>query len=123
VDSAGVSASSAATAEPLRFPSGAIVAGLLAAVIGLLALAISNIAATGDAGFKTAITLHTGIGPYSGKELISWTAWIASWFVLHFALRKKELDLQRWFGIFMVGLLVAVLLVWPPVFEAIAHAL
>jgi hypothetical protein len=99
------------------------VAGLLAAVIGLLALAIANIAATADAALARAITLHTGIGPYSGKELISWVAWLVSWFGLHLALRKRELDLTRWFGIFMVGLLLAVLLVWPPVFEAIAKAL
>lgn len=71
--------------------------------------------------FKTAIALNTGIGPYSGKEVIAFSAWFGSRLVLHFALRTRELNLKRWFGVFLAALLVAVLPVWPPVFEAIAE--
>lgn len=108
-------------AGDVRIPSGVAVAALMAAVIGLLVLGVVNIISAIDAGFKTAITLNTGIGPYSGKEVIAFSAWFGSWLVLHFALRKRELNMKRWFGVFLAALLVAVLLVWPPVFEAIAE--
>ena len=76
-----------------------------------------------DAGFAKAITLNAGIGPYSGKELFWLGGWFVSWIVLHVALRNKALNLRTWFGVFMGGMLVATVLVWPPIFEAIADAL
>ena len=113
------------TEEPvaLRFPTGVILAALLAAWIGLMALAITNIAAGADAGFRSWITLHSGIGPYSGKQLFMYVAWFVSWPVLHLGLRRREMDLKRGFGFFLIGILVATLLMWPPIFEAIADAL
>ena len=107
----------------LKFPTGAIVAALLAAWIGLMTLAITNIAADVDNGFKNAITLNAGIGPYSGKELFMFVGWFVSWPVLHFALRKRDLKVKKWFAAFLAGVLVAVLLMWPPIFGAIAAAI
>ena len=105
------------------FPTGTFVAALLAAMIGLLVLGAVNIYSIVDAGFNKAITLNAGIGPYSGKEVFWLTGWFLSWIILHFAVRKKTLNLRKWFGVFMVGMLVATLLVWPPIFEAIGKAL
>lgn len=93
----------------------------MAAVIGLLVHGVVNIISAIDAGFKTAIALNTGIRPYSGREVIAFRARFGSRLVLHFALRKRELSRKRWFGVFLAALLVAVLFVWPPVFEAIAE--
>ena len=107
----------------LKFPTGAIVASLVAAWIGLMTLAVVNIAADVNSGFKTWITLHQGIGPYSGKEVLLLVAWFVSWPILHVALRRRELNLKKWFGAFMVGILVATVLMWPPLFEAIADAI
>lgn len=98
-----------------------MVAALLAAWLGLMSLAIANIAADVNTGFKAWITLHEGIGPYSGKEAFLLGIWLLSWPILHVALRHRELDLKRWFGIFLVGMLIATLLNWPPIFEAIAE--
>jgi len=88
-----------------------------------MTLAITNIAADVDNGFKTAITLNAGIGPYSGKELFMFVGWFVSWPVLHFALRKRDLKVKKWFAAFLAGVLVAVLLMWPPIFGAIAAAI
>ncbi len=110
------------SAKP-RLPNGAAIAALYGGVIGLLVLGISNIYADLDPGFSKAITLNAGIGPYSGKELLMFVAWVVSWVVLHAILRKREANLKRWFGIFLVLLLVATLLVWPPIFEFIADSL
>lgn len=107
----------------LRLPTGAMIAALYAAVVGLLTLAIVNIASDVDAGFKAWITLHSGIGPYSGKVVLMLVAWAVAWPVLHVALRRREVNVRRWFGVFLVLLFVATILMWPPVFEAIADAL
>lgn len=121
----GADATSHGEAEGLRanFPAGTVVAALLAAMIGLLVLGWANIYSDVDADFRTAITLNAGIGPYSGKEVFWLGSWGASWAVLHFSLRSKALNIRKWFGVFMVGMLIATLLVWPPVFEAIGSAL
>ncbi len=110
-------------AVEIKIPSGVAVAALLAAVIGLLVLGVVNIWSDVSTPFKDAITLNKGIGPYSGKEVFLLAGWLVSWVGLHFVLRKRELNVKKWFGIAMGLLLVAVLLVWPPIFEAIANAI
>lgn len=112
-----------ATGAEMKIPSGVAIAALLAAVIGLLVLAIVNIAADVNAPFRDAITYNKGIGPYSGKEVFMFGGWFVSWIGLHFALRKRDLNVKKWFGVTMVLLLAAALLVWPPIFEAIADAI
>ena len=107
----------------VKVPSGVAIAALLAMALGLVTLGVVNIASAVDVGFKNAITLNSGIGPYSGKEVIAYGVWFASWIVLHFALRTRDLNVRKWFGVTMVHVFVAVLLVWPPIFEGIAHAL
>lgn len=107
----------------LRLATGAMIAALYAAVVGLLTLAIVNIASDVDGGFRAWITLHSGIGPYSGKVVLMLVAWAVSWPVLHVVLRRREVHVRTWFGVFLVLLLVATVLMWPPVFEAIADAL
>lgn len=105
----------------LKFKTGVIAAAFLAALIGLLVFAVVNIAADANDGFKTAITLNAGIGPYSGKQVFLIVSWLISWPIFHFALRNRDVDLRKWFGVFLAGLFVAVLLVWPPIFVGIAN--
>ena len=107
----------------LKFKTGVLVAALLAALIGLIVFAVVNIAADVNSGFRTSITLNNGIGPYSGKQVFLIGSWLLTWPILHFLLRNRDVNLRRWFGVFLIGLLVAVLLMWPPVFEGIANAI
>jgi hypothetical protein len=110
-------------------PSGAAVAALLASGLGMLALAVVNLAAEASEAFAT--SLHqvgklwmpgaAGIGPYSGKETLSAAVWVVSWLVLHPALRGKEMDVARWLVVFLVGIGVATTLLWPPVFLFLVH--
>jgi len=106
----------------LKFPTGVAMAVLLAAAIGLLSLGLANIYSAIDTGFRAAITLNSGIGPYSGKEVFLFAGWFGSWMVLHFALRRREVNVKKWFGVFMGLMFVATLLVWPPVVAGIADA-
>lgn len=61
-----------------------------------------------------------GIGPYSGKETLALMAWLGTWQILHYALRNKDLEISRWFIVFLVGVGIATTLIWPPVFEYLA---
>lgn len=109
-------------------PSGAAIAALLAAAVGMLTLAVVNTVTAASPAFNTWV--HgigklwmpgaEGIGPYSGKETLSLVAWLGSWAVLHPALRAREMDLARWLVIFLVAVGIATTLIWPPVFEYLA---
>ncbi len=107
----------------LKFKTGMIAAALFAAWIGLMAFAIANIASDANGGVNNALKLNPGIGPYSGKEAIWLATWFISWPVLHVALRNRNVNLERWFGVFLSEMFVTVLLMWPAVFEAIADGI
>lgn len=105
--------------------NGAYVAAFLSASLGLLVLALVQVATRLSDSFqatvfdigKAWIPNAQGIGPYSGKETLMLVAWIGSWVGLHYALREKVLDIRTWFGVAMGILFLATLLMWPPVWH------
>lgn len=111
-----------------HIPGGIAVAALMAAMVGMLTLAVVNVFTTASPAFNTWVH-HVGklwmpgaqgIGPYSGKETLALVGWLGSWAILHFALRKRDLEISRWFIVFLVGVGIATTLIWPPVFEYLA---
>ena len=111
-----------------RVPGGVAVAALMAAMLGMLTLAVVNVFTAASKGFNTWV--HgvgklwmpgaEGIGPYSGKETLALVVWIVSWVVLDVALRRKDIEVSRWLIVFLVGVGIATTLIWPPVFEHLA---
>lgn len=109
-------------------PSGAAVAAIMSAVLGLITLALVNLGTQASKAFnawvhgigKLWMPGAEGIGPYSGKETLSLLVWVVSWIVLHIALRNRDLNLGRWLIAFLVGIGIATTLLWPPVFEYLA---
>jgi len=109
-------------------PNGEAVAALLAAMLGMLTLALVNQRTAMSAGVNAWV--HSigklwmpgaqGIGPYSGKETLALVAWIVGWAVLHPALRRREMSLSRWLIVFLLGVGIATTFIWPPVFEHVA---
>ena len=113
---------------PRHRPSGAAVAAILSAALGLITLAVVNLGTQASTPFnawvhgigKLWMPAAEGIGPYSGKETLSLAVWVASWILLHLVLRKHDLNLGRWLVVFLVGVGIATTLLWPPVFEYLA---
>lgn len=111
-----------------RVPGGIAVAALLSAMLGMLTLAVVNVFTAASKPFnawvhgvgKLWMPGAEGIGPYSGKETLALIAWLGSWLVLHVALRERDLEISRWFIVFLVGVAIATTLIWPPVFEYLA---
>jgi hypothetical protein len=111
-----------------RIPGGIAVAALMAAMLGMLTLALVNVVTTASPAFNTWV--HDvgklwmpgaqGIGPYSGKETLALIGWLGSWVILHRGLRKRDLEISRWLIVFLVGVGIATTLIWPPVFEYLA---
>jgi hypothetical protein len=58
------------------------------------------------------------VGPYSGKETVTAVVWLASWLVLHLALRKRHINPKPWFALALLLLLAGILGIWPPVWHA-----
>ncbi len=116
------------TPAPKGTPGGVAVAALLAAMLGMLTLAVVNVFTAASPAFNAWVHAvgklwmpgAEGIGPYSGKETLAAAAWIASWIVLHLALRKRDLEVSRWLIVFLIGVGIATTLIWPPVFEYLA---
>lgn len=112
-------------------PTGIGVAAYLAAGLGLVALAVSHLAAERSDAAKQAI--HglgkawmpgaEGIGPYAGKETIALIVWLGSWIVLHQWLKAKDVSV-KWSGVLFLALIgIATTLLWPPVTEWCVHVI
>ena len=110
-------------------PSGPACAAVLAAALGVLALALVQVVSEVSASFKGAMqTLGNswmpgaaGIGPYSGKETVALLVWLLSWALLHAIWARKELSVGRLGTLALVLIGVATTLVWPPVTEWFVH--
>ncbi len=109
--------------------SGAAQAAILAAMLGILALALVNLGTEVSESFK--IQVHNlgklwmpgaqSIGPYSGKETVALAVWLGSWFLLHRILQATEWPYGIVLVIFLVGMGISTTLLWPPVFTYLAH--
>lgn len=111
-------------------PSGPAAAVMIASGIGSLVIGIGVILNEYSAQIKTATGLDfnallqfdknyglgAGIGPLSGKVILATIAFFASWIILHFAWRKRDVNLGRAFAATMILLGLGFALTFPPIF-------
>ncbi|MBC8081456.1 MAG: hypothetical protein H7X86_14005 [Gorillibacterium sp.] len=102
---------------------GEIGAVLASVWIGMTAILVSHMWSVANPLVANQVLLRLGswipgwwgIGPYAGKETVGLIGWLLSWGILHFLLRKREFQLQKWMFGFLCGFLLVVILLWPPV--------
>lgn len=109
--------------------TGPAAAAVLAAGLGLFALALSQLLSeVSDPWKQTMQQLGNawmpgapGIGPYSGKETVALIVWLGSWALLHVLLKKRDVNLiaSGIIALMLIGL--ATTLLWPPVIELLTH--
>lgn len=112
-------------------PTGIAAAAILSASLGLLVLAVGHlIAELSDAGKawvhawgKAWMPGAEGIGPYSGKETLALLGWLGSWILLHLLLRRRNVRLANVGILFLIGIGMSTILLWPPVTEQVLHLL
>lgn len=107
--------------------SGEVVAGMLAALFGMAALTASHWWSAADPAtanlwlIRLSSWLPDGlrIGPYGGKEITALAVWLGSWLVLFVTLKWFELRLRFWTMFFTIGMMILLVLLWPPVYHKI----
>ena len=103
-------------------PNGPVAAVFLAAGIGSLAmgiLVVLNEVSTEISNFlkfDANYGLGSGVGPLSGKAILSILAFLASWLILGLLLRGKEVKFGPVLTIALVLVAGGFLLTFPPVF-------
>ncbi|HEY6056612.1 MAG TPA: hypothetical protein VIV06_01200 [Candidatus Limnocylindrales bacterium] len=112
-------------------PSGPAAAAMIAAGIGTMVLGIFvvlNEASAANTGwndflkFDAHYGLGSGVGPLSGKVALAVIAFAVSWVILHFALRKREVNLFGAFAITLILVALGFALTFPPIFDIFAPA-
>ncbi|MBF8289544.1 MAG: hypothetical protein HW391_512 [Chloroflexi bacterium] len=104
-------------------PNGPVAAAFVAAGIGSLVLGIFVVLNEVSTDINTFLKfdasygLGSGVGPLSGKVALATIAYLASWVVLHFYARGKEVNFSRWFMVALVLVFAGFALTFPPIFE------
>jgi hypothetical protein len=106
-------------------PSGPVAAAFVAAGIGSVTMGVLVIAneVSTDVNnflkFDANYGIGAGVGPLSGKVILTVLAFAVSWVILHLALRGKEVNFNRAFTVALVLVGIGFALTFPPIFEAI----
>lgn len=100
--------------------TGQAAAAFISGGIGCLVTGLMVTGAEFSAGLKTALTWSASVGPLSGKTGIGIIAFFASWALLHFIWKEKDVDLKRAFVAAMILTALGFLLTFPPFFELFA---
>ena len=73
-----------------------------------------------SAGLKTALTLVASVGPLSGKVGVELVAFLASWLILYFMWRGKDLKAGPIYRITFILVGLGILLTFPTFFDLFA---
>ncbi|CAG7642809.1 hypothetical protein ACFQI7_10905 [Paenibacillus allorhizosphaerae] len=107
--------------------SGEVVAALLSLVFAMAALTGAHWWSAADPGRANMTLLRYSswlpngwrIGPYGGKELVALAVWLGSWSLLLLLFGRHRFSLKPWMYVFLAGVFVLLLLLWPPVYHRI----
>jgi hypothetical protein len=102
-----------------RIPTGPAAAALLASGIGILVIGLMTTGAVLSGQLKNVLSWYDPAGPLTGKTGVGVLVWLISWAALHHRLAEKDLALQRVFAWTRVLIALGLILVFPPVFEAL----
>ena len=111
--------------------NGAAAAAVLAAGLGVLALAGTNLVSAVLQPAEEALILLARLAlpggdllvAYGGKEVIGLLCWVGSWLIFHRLLRRRQVSLTMTASIFVACLLTATGLFWPPLLGQLARVL
>jgi hypothetical protein len=104
-------------------PNGPVAAAFVAAGVGCFVLGLlvilntANIITGATLDFAKNYGIGSGVGPLSGKAIISSIAFLGTWGVLGFLWRGKEINFGRAFVVALVFVAIGFAFTFPPVFE------
>lgn len=109
VEAPSSDADAEAARESGRMP-GSAAAALVACGLGSAIFGLAVVLAEANETVKTALTLHEGVGPLSGKSVVGTAGYFLAWLLLHLVLRGRTVSsrvaITVAFGLVAVGLLL-----------------
>jgi hypothetical protein len=118
------------TTPPVQFPTGPIVATMMAVVCGEFALLLADKVSNRSKAVEgwvfslgkwmpgaTGSGAGGSIGPYSGKETIALAVWLLSWAVMHVTLRNRITSIAKSIKVFLILMIVITLNFVDPIAE------
>jgi hypothetical protein len=106
-------------------PNGPVAAAFVAAGVGCFALGLivvlntANIITNATLDFAKNYGIGSGVGPLSGKVIFSTIAFLATWGVLGFVWRGKEINFGRAFAVALIFLAVGFAFTFPPIYDIV----
>jgi hypothetical protein len=98
-----------------------IAAGMASFVLGLIVvLNEAKILTNAVLDFSKNYGIGSGVGPLSGKVILATIAFFATWAVIGYVWRRKEVNFGRAFGVALILLAAGFALTFPPVFGVFA---
>jgi hypothetical protein len=107
-------------------PNGPVAAAFIGAAVGCFVLglivALNEAKILSDAFLKFDVNygIGSGVGPLSGKVILSTIAFLGTWGVLGYLWRGREINFGRAFTVALILLAAGFALTFPPVFEIFA---
>lgn len=98
-------------------PLGAAAAAILASSLGCLGIGIATLLAQISPTVATWLNWWSPVGPLSGESGVGIIAWLASWILLHFIMRKHEAKLGIVALISFLFIALAMVLLFPPFYQ------
>jgi hypothetical protein len=105
----------ASSVSARMMPNGPGAAAVMAAGIGCLAIGVVSVAADKMPALARLLNFYKPTGPLSGVSTVAIVVWLATWAVLHYYWKSRNVDLARVVTTALVLLGVGVLLTFPPV--------
>jgi hypothetical protein len=106
-------------------PNGPVAAAFVAAGIGCFVLGLlvilntANIVTGATLDFAKNYGIGSGVGPLSGKVILSTIAFLATWGVLGFLWRGKEVNFGRAFALALIFVALGFAFTFPPIFDLV----
>jgi hypothetical protein len=101
-------------------PEGPVVAAILAAGVGCLALGVFTTLSEASTSFADKLAWSDKVGPLSGKTIMTVIVWLVSWAILHAVYRNRPAAIGRALTISLVLIGLGVLLTFPTFFQLFA---
>lgn len=103
-----------------ELPNGPVAAALIAGGIGSATIGLMTVLAEASQSINDALNWWKPAGPLTGKTLVGVIAFFASWIVLHFIFRGKNVIFARAATIALILLGLGLLGTFPPFFALFA---
>src|SRR6266545_7136859 len=98
-------------------PNGPVAAAMIAGGIGSTVIALLTVLAEASVPIKDSLNWWAPAGPLTGKALLGVIMFFASWIVLHFIYRGKNVNFTRAATVALVLLGLGLLGTFPPFFD------